>query len=138
MRSPIFVLLLIVNLLACPLRCVSCETGAAIDGNCAATQCLCCASSDGNSASDSLPTSESPEPCGDDCNCQNCICEGALVEGDVELPNATDEVSLWTHWLADGRTDSAVLQIPLTRSHAPAGQFVCGRDVRVAHQSWLI
>jgi|SRR6056297_143573 len=129
----IFSLLLIVNLLACPVRCLSCETNSAAGEESASAVCSCC------SHSDESPSPDSPEPCGDDCGCQNCICEGAVVEADVALPDAPDQSGQWVRAvMAVNPTTALVDETSLRRSRCPNGRLICGRDVRVAHQSWLI
>ena len=133
-KSPLLALLLIVNLLACPVRCLSCEADVAVGEVCVPAVCSCC------SHCDEAPESESPEPCGDDCNCQNCICEGAVVEADVALPDSPEQSGQWVRAAMMIATPTAVLLVKTSsrRSRAPSGRLLCGRDVRVAHQSWLI
>ncbi|HBJ34241.1 MAG TPA: hypothetical protein DDZ51_05635 [Planctomycetaceae bacterium] len=123
---------MIVNLLTCPVSCFSSATNAVVGEDSAAAASVCC------SRCDEVPVSETPEPCENDCNCQNCVCEGAVIEAAVELPDPGFLVS-WlqpilfaTHSVA-GRCDFST-----RRSFAPAGQLLCGRDRCVAHQSWLI
>lgn len=133
MRSHLFSLLLIVNLLMCPLRCLSCEANLVTSENGAPGACSCC------SLGDDAPTPEAPEPCRDDCNCQSCICEGAVVEADVELPDSVSHSGQWVRPHLTANLTAALLnKASLRRSRAPVGQFLCGRDVRAAHQSWLI
>ncbi|WP_145384799.1 hypothetical protein [Stieleria neptunia] len=132
MNSPLLALLLIVNLLACPVRCLSCETTAAVGGERAAETCACC------SHCDQAPVSELPAPCGDECNCQSCICEGAVIQTETELPD-TDLMICWQQPTSAPVACSAGQDIFLTRhGFACTGQLRCGRDMRVAHQSWLI
>ncbi|QDS95178.1 hypothetical protein FF011L_39690 [Roseimaritima multifibrata] len=132
MRSPFLALLLIVNLLACPVRCLSCEAKGTVGEECAQT-CVCC------SHDQEASPSEVPEPCGGDCDCQGCICEGAVVETCVELPDRAVET---VDWLEPSKSEQQVLgnriAIFLRRLSFPLGKFLGGREVRVAHQSWLI
>jgi hypothetical protein len=133
----IIALLLTVNLLACPVRCLSCETNVVMGGEFVPAGCQCC------SDSKEGPDSKTSEPSGDDCNCQNCICEGAVVEADANLPDSTDQSEQQSeHWgwptMAANPTSVRQAQALLRSSAVPIGHFLCGRDVRVAHQSWLI
>ena len=133
MQSSFFSLLLVVNVLACPVRCISCEANVAVGESCAAAACTCC--SDGMD----FPVSETPLPCSNDCSCQNCICEGAMVEVEIEVPDSVDQVVAWIQPTLSGNQVPVVLnEISLRRSRAPLGQFLCGRHLRVAYQSWLI
>lgn len=126
-------LLLIVNLLTCPVRCLSCEANGVVGAECTPTACSCC------SHSDEAPESEFPDPCGDPCDCQNCICEGAVIEADVALPDSAVQWVVWVqHAVPTIQTGDFLNETFSRRSRAPAGQFLCGRDVRIAHQSWLI
>ncbi|MDV6034032.1 MAG: hypothetical protein F9B45_28855 [Phycisphaera sp. RhM] len=132
MNSPLLALLLIVNLLACPVRCLSCETTVTVSDDRAVETCSCC------SHDDQAPASEQPAPCGDDCSCQSCICEGAVIQADSELPD-TEFVVSWEQ-LPPATVACLVGAGDFLTRHAftSAGQPLCGRDVRVAHQSWLI
>ena len=132
MHSPLFTLLLIVNLLACPIRCLSCETNSSVVVESAPAACDCC------QHSEEAPVSETPEPCGDDCSCQSFICEGAVVKPSLEL----SDVLCSTSWSAPAClvtypvADLCSLFSP--RSFASDWQLLCGRDRCVAHQSWQI
>ena len=132
MRSPFLALLLIVNLLTCPVRCLSCEAKVTVGEECASPACSCC------SYDNECPKSEAPKPCGNDCDCKNCICEGAVVEADDELPSQAAQSVVWVvPAMAANQTTKLLVSISSRRSFAPVGQLLCGRDVRVAHQSWL-
>ena len=132
MHSPLLTLLLIVNLLACPVRCLSCDTNADVVVECAPAACACCPHSE------EAPASEAPEPCGDDCSCQSCICEGAVVKPALDL----SDVVCSTSWSAP----VCLVTYPVAnrcsflsqRSFAGGRQLLCGRDRCVAHQSWQI
>ncbi|MEZ6103846.1 MAG: hypothetical protein R3E01_33285 [Pirellulaceae bacterium] len=122
-------LLLIANLLVCPLRCLSCQTGVVVDGDCAQAACCCQDAQDGDESSNGQP---SP---GGDCSCPNCICEGATVQADPEIREASDCVAsgawiLSTDYLlpSGSRVDA--------RDRPPS--YPGGRDALVAYQSWLI
>ncbi len=137
MKSPLFALLLIVNLLACPVRCLSCESTATVGEDRAVETCSCCSHGDAAPLSE-LPLSELPAPCGDDCSCQSCLCEGAIIQAEVELPGAEWIVS----WEIPIEPTAArvVGKNAIVHGHPYCldRQLLCGRDVRVAHQSWLI
>ena len=132
MHSPLLTLLLIVNLLACPVRCLSCETNSGVVVECAPAACTCC------QHSEEAPVSETPEPCGDDCSCQSCICEGAVIKPALDL----SDVVCSTSWSAP----TCLVIYPVAdrcslfsqRSFVSDWQLLCGRDRCVAHQSWQI
>ena len=132
MKFPFLALLLIVNLLACPVCCLACETKGASGEESVPAACACC------SHCDQTPVSETPEPCGDACNCQNCICEGAIVDASFELLGDDFLVS----WLQSKRLASHLVagkcDFSAQGSFDPGGQLLCGRDRCVAHQAWLI
>ncbi|QEG00352.1 hypothetical protein Mal15_44220 [Stieleria maiorica] len=137
MKSPLFALLLIVNLLACPVRCLSCETTVTGGQDRAVETCSCCSHGDEGPISE-LPASELPTPCGDDCGCQSCFCEGAVIQSEVELPEA-DWIVSW-ELPAEPTTARIVSQKAFFHGHPHCldRQLLSGRQVRVAHQSWLI
>ena len=125
--------LLIANLLACPLRCVSCEVGPSVSEQPAATACSCC------SHDCDIPVPDAPLDTPDeDCSCQDCICEGATLQDAPELP-ATPSLSVfsvgWTIAVSntgDGCRSCGALDID------DGGFGSCGRDRRIAQQSLLI
>lgn len=132
MQSPILVLLLTINLLACPVRCVWHEPTAAVETAGASVACSCC------SLDDCDPISETPQPCGEDCCCQDCICEGATNDSRVELSDVQLIVSweLPTHLpgvLVEGR-----FHLCSERSLVLQEHLLHGRDRCIALQSWLI
>ncbi len=132
MKSPLLALLLIVNLLACPVRCLSCETNSAAGEQSISAGCRCC------SHSDQTTQSEHPEPCDDECDCQNCICEGAVVESDIELPETDAFVGVLPIVRLAAKTALQPSEFRSQRLDALGGRLLSGRDVRVANQSWLI
>lgn len=130
--KPLWIVLLIVNILTCPSRCISCDAITTEGDNVTVAACSCC-------HADECPASESPVPCEDGCDCQNCFCDGAVVEDGPELPVVSFEVAMWDFiWIDLGQlSDSTYFrrhqnQIPLH------GQFACGRDTRIGMQSLLI
>ncbi len=133
MKSPFLALLLIVNLLTCPVRCLSCEAKVTTDEECAPAACSCC------SHDSEAPVSQVPEPCGDDCGCQNCICEGAVVEAPVQLPDLMEHFVVWAlPLMIDSHAGVDSNSLFARRFFVPTGQFLCGRDACIAYQSWLI
>ena len=130
-------LLLIVNLLACPIRCGSCEANAAAGENCPSVAADCCKNCCGKSES---PASEGPRPCqSDDCDCQDCICKGAVLQASVELPAV---LVSWCTWLQhDARVDhqaDALLLTSVDSSRTLRSSFFTGRATRIGLQSLLI
>ncbi len=131
MKSVLLALLLIVNLLMCPLRCVACELTATVGQVPAVTHCCC-------SHCEDAPVSESPEPCDGECDCDDCICEGAVLEADVELsvPTAYFDAAQPAD-LVLATIDRQVTLVARDRA-STAGPLLSGRDLRVSHQSWLL
>ncbi len=127
-------LLLIVHLLACPLRCQSCEASATAGEASAPAATSCCPHTE------DVPAPDSHDQCPDgQCSCENCICEGAVVEDDVDLPEATDVFVAWVHTLVLSTFPSSALDASFEgQSSGPPAAALSGRDVRIAHQSWLI
>lgn len=133
MISRLFTLLLIANILACPMRCLAFTTNGVTGGDVPPVSCCCC------SHDDPAPRSDSPEPSDDDCNCQNCICEGALVKADVDLPESIEYAGQWSRPATTAsRPARPSLKTSLRRSRALIGALLCGRDMRIAFNSWLI
>ncbi|MFG0261363.1 MAG: hypothetical protein ACF788_03135 [Novipirellula sp. JB048] len=105
----------------------------------ATTACSCC------SHDEVAPTTDASDPCSEGgCGCLNCICEGAVIELPVEMPDSA---------IAEGTSGQpqfamlpfAVLAQPIRWEGArrfppqqPPGLSLCGRDLCVTHQSWLI
>ncbi|MFG0288751.1 MAG: hypothetical protein ACF8CQ_11270 [Rhodopirellula sp. JB044] len=130
MKPPLLAVLLIVNLLACPLRCLPCGATAVADEQPVTTQCHGCCHDDAASTQEQR---EQSSPCDDGCGMHDCICEGAVVEVNEPLLPADVRLEWLVHDDVPGGFSSRSNTF-LWRSTA----VVCGRDVRVAHQSWLI
>ncbi len=141
MRTPLFIALLVVNLLMCPLRCFPCQAEVTCDESVAAASCSCCHH---DAQAGPAPTSDldskhgDSSPCGGDCNCKNCICEGAVLESDMDLPDPSLVVG-WAH-VVDARSMLPSFSDAALGSHRdlPSCASRSGRQVRLAHQSWLI
>ena len=132
MKSPILVVLLIVNLLTCPLRCLACESQSASSVESACATCACC------SECDPVTVPDAPVPHDDNCGCTSCICEGAVVVNPVELP----ELGPTLHWLLplclDGLYPSIGSEFLERHAFRHSGLIFSGRDARISHQSWQI
>ncbi len=132
MRPSLLALVLIVNLLTCPLRCMSCESHASISVESECASCDCC------SLSDNVPGSNDSDPQNQDCGCSCCVCEGAVVSSPVELP----EVIAVVCWLLPLQLNLSVqdglLVFVEANSSGPFGHTFSGRGARIAHQSWQI
>lgn len=129
-----FAILLIANLLVCPFRCYSCQTGVVSGDDCAEATCSCCHYQDQN---DDESSSDEPSH-GGDCSCPNCICEGATVEADRKIPSSGDCVAPWA-WIAatdDQLRGETYFSRIVARNRRPC--YRGGRDALVAYQSWLI
>lgn len=132
-------LLLIANLLACPLRCViSCESGVVVDDNPASLTCSCC------SHDSDVPASGPPvDRSGTDCSCKNCICAGAVLESDPEpiAPEPSGVViasvdSIHRLTVFSLNTISGIANDRVARNSG--GLNLSGRNALIAYQSWLI
>ncbi|WP_145122095.1 hypothetical protein [Rosistilla oblonga] len=134
MIRTLLALLLIANLLACPMRCMSCHAASADASQVSAVGCACCQE---NAATSSAESSENPV--GDDCSCPNCICEGATLQDAPQAPDAETATIVWL----PGPSASLLLtsQVGL-RKHSlediDRPSHLWGRVARIAHQSWLI
>jgi hypothetical protein len=132
MKSPIFVLILIVNLLTCPLSCIASKSQSAFSVGDACACCDCC------SNCEEVPASDDSQPHDEDSSGKSCICKGAVVSNPVELPDLEHAVS----WALPIQ-----LVIPVS-SHSTAflgnhlfehsEQILSGRDAHIAHQSLQI
>ena len=128
-----FNILLVTNLLVCPLRCFSCETEVAVGKDYGQSACCCCpVVPEGDESSN-----DNPSP-GDDCSCPNCICEGATIQSAPEIP-ATDPFVAFGAWIVpvdEFRQEGTSSQRTEPKNRPP--RFPGGRDALVAHQAWLI
>lgn len=132
MGSPLVALLLIVNLLTCPLRCVTCEPHAASSDESECATCDCCSHCEETAPGDPEP------PVDQDCGCKNCICEGAIVASSVELPPAVDTVFWFQRIHFELRSPVGSLFFIDGSSLGPVAHMFSGRDARIAYQSWQI
>ncbi len=132
----LFAALLILNILTCPLRCLSCEAIAAIDENVSVAACSCCHA---EACPTEFPASKIPVPCDDGCNCQDCFCEGAVVESGPEWIVAAFESMSWDFLALDlNQPDDSAFLLAEPDHAALHGRFICGRDARISLQSLLI
>ncbi len=147
MKSPILVLLLIASVLACPLRCLSCKANvaASVVSAVPAPVCSCCSHCQELTDSD-LPVSNAPTPSEDDCHCPACICEGAVVEAEIELtdqrldskPLFSSIAPILSARILAGHNAARRIELLMRCSFASPRQLLYGRDARISHQSWLI
>ncbi len=134
MCHPLLVLLLIANLLACPFRCNSVATKAAMsEAPCRVVGC-CCSHSDPVPAS--LPKDDIPI---DDCGCHDCLCDGAVLETGLELPSSTTEiVACWYPIPLLAIASSSATELLKPCFQRMSGRYLNGRAARIAHQTWRI
>lgn len=127
-------ILLIVNLLSCPSRCMSCQAATASVNGGVPAGCSCCHCKPDSPVSESSEDSPS-----DDCLCPNCICEGATLRDSLELPGANTQEASFGYWSAASERDvTAVIMQEFARETKDDNRYNCGRDARIAHHSWLI
>ena len=132
MKSPLFVLILIVNLLTCPLRCLACESHSSSSDEIACASCECC------SHCEDLPNSDDTEPHDPDCGCKSCICEGAVVVNPVELPDSGDSIGWFLTVHLEMPVPSPSTGFFSNHWSEHSGCILSGRDARIAYQSWQI
>lgn len=70
--------ILMANLLACPLRCASCDAGDVRVQEVPVATCSCC-DQPSESSEDSDPVNT--------CQCPDCLCHGATLQAEVTVPN---------------------------------------------------
>lgn len=134
MIRSLLVLLLIANVLACPLRCLGCQITAADESDREEIGCLCCQPG----ATSQAPESSGELP-GDDCTCPNCICEGATLESTPQPPEVEAYVIAWISLAIDApATQSPAVRHPGALDLSDQPHRLAGRDARIAHQSWLL
>ncbi|TWT75227.1 hypothetical protein [Allorhodopirellula solitaria] len=132
MKPVLLSLLLIINLLMCPLRCHSCDANPTSAEEPRVAACHCCSEHVG------APSPNAPKPCEDGCDCPNCICEGAIVNADVQLSDPVSRYDADLPGLIVRNTPSVVSTAWAWRPVLPTGQLLGGRDVRQSLQSWLL
>lgn len=140
MRTPFLVALLVVNLLTCPMRCLPCQAETTGDDTAAPATCCCSQHCEPNAESAPLNsrTSERSElPCDGECACPGCICDGAVRCGEIEFCVSTDVVN-WLHEVDLVDQSCRGVGAILFRHGPPDPVRMTGRQVRVAHQSWVI
>ena len=137
MRRPFLAILLIANLLVCPLRCFSCQAETAAETTCISSACDCCHAAE--QPSDCDPGSgDDPAP-SEECSCPDCICEGATIQS---APEIAQDVAQPAHFF-DWNDRLAIRMDRLSNRRSSEldllpDRFFSGRDARVARQSWLI
>jgi hypothetical protein len=152
-------LLLILNMLACPFRCMTGQCCVLPDESCPPATCHCCSASCGivteridvtareSGAGTSQPRSTHSSP-GDSrtpspCDCKNCLCDGAILEDYARASgDATHTMSKtpWMWW--DAIAESYRPVGGADRVDRPPPNFfdfvVTGRDRLIAFQFWRL
>lgn len=132
MKNVSIVILLVVNLLTCSLRCMSCDWQLPCDNKVVSHGCSCC------ETKNQIPPPYDPVPQKQDCGCTSCLCDGALISSSETTPR----VDAIMAWLPPAHL-RLVDKMHLVEPHdvdvfGPLGRFLTGRDARIAHQSWQI
>lgn len=130
----LFAALLITNLLVCPLRCFSCQTGSIGEGCVIESTCGCCAD-----ATVGVPGSPEKSPEQHQCACPSCICEGATLQDAPEVPPADALIALES-WPVDAAAVTAprvalISASPESSDSPPAAP--AGRVALIAYRCWL-
>ncbi len=133
MKNPLFVALLIVNLLTCPLRCLACEMQATSSAVSSCATCECCKHNE-----EAPVSSPAPLPENDECGCKSCICDGAVVESPAELPDPGPALIWMLPLYLESHLPIGVSEIADTAEAKHVGQILSGRGARIAYQSWQI
>lgn len=138
MKSPLLVVILIVTLLTCPMRCFACESHATHSDADACATCECCPLHEDALSTDAPIPRGDPIPHGEQCLCTNCICAGAVVETAAELPDrAPPLIWMLSRYLkTQSSTQSKEWLAPDGSTHAD--RMLSGRGALIAHQSWQI
>ena len=132
--KPLLAIALACVLLACPLRCVigGCQDGGLSDVD--SSQCECC-------LPPSLPDQDAPGPAlpVSDCDCESCICDGAIPANSSLRDNRATELTLaFSPPIAcqamQGPTRS-VLDLAMANPHAIRFH---GDTARVALSRWIL
>lgn len=127
-------LLLTVNLLACPVRCGVCAASNASVDPSPQPACCCCAKQCEVPAPE-LPTKGIPtDRSGEECQCQDCICEGATLQTAPRLPGSMFVAALSVVPAAKRVGNKKSLTRDTSHDH---GARLAGRGMRIAHQSLL-
>lgn len=136
--------LLTVGLLVCPLRCVPGMAGVQPETGAVAAICSCCGPLVAESPGliDEDLDRGAPGPAGEDCDCINCICNGAVLEsGGVtdSVQDAADGMAA-DHRVVSWSEFAQGAQFAESRRAEgySSGYFSSGRTARIAHQSLLI
>lgn len=95
--------------------------------------CSCCS----NSQDNKQPSDDQPLP-GDDCSCPDCLCDGATLPVDPEVPKASDCIAL-ANWIVATRDHllGAMLFSRIDAKDRPLS-VLGARDALVVYQAWLI
>lgn len=142
-------LILVANVVACPLRCTFCQVSGLRGEMCAQEAgvdeaCPCCRAERDlqppleNDGQKNHGQDEGNLP-GDDCHCQNCLCAGATLSNAPKLPGGDHHLVDWIHC---SLTDCKITDLFGRAASAPfsdrALATISVRDLRIAHQCWLI
>ena len=129
MSQAVIILLMIANLLICPLRCIVHE---AVECGPAPAGCGCCAVE----VCDSVP--ELPASPDQDCDCQSCICEGALLQLEFELPEPSWKV-VWFGWRSPTPSQAGKVTLHFLSTVDDEHRLLSSaRNTQVVLQSWQI
>jgi hypothetical protein len=125
------VILLVVALATCPFRCMGALDAASSSGK-AETQCSCCRPT----ATSETPSAERGGETGEHgCDCCNCVCDGAVVEGHSEAPAVDAGAGI----VLFETSPPTIASIQASRSYDFRNDLdPCGRTLRVLRQSFQL
>lgn len=133
MFQVVITIALVLNLVACPSRCLPTGTESGCDGS-AVMACgdTCCPSTEKGHDIPAVPEH--------DCACWNCICEGATLASGIELWDAdASTVPYACHACTSSPRRTAAAAACFWRQREVPGQtLLSGRAALIAHQIWLI
>ena len=128
-------LVLVATLLGCPFRCFSHTAVEFAAINAPAVSCICCGMCDSEIDASEVPFDRS----GEDCDCQNCICKGAIIQNDREcLTIEIVDEGLFIAAVEGRRSSESSITHYWKCVRFSAGRYLKGRDARILHQSFLI
>lgn len=143
-RALLLTPLLIVSLLACPLRCVGMfhggedtEAAAASSGSCCAHCSSKASPSNADSSDADSPPGEIPHVPADDCGCASCLCHGAVLDsGGAALDLESADCPLESAAIFEAKAAGAPIRARWL-AEFPHSRSV-GRTARIVHQSFLL
>lgn len=135
MFRALLTIILMANLLACPLHCTSCDAAASHVDTPPVEMCSCCPQSS-NSPVDSDPAKA--------CECPDCLCHGATLQASVSVPGCNrrrdcrgEDFAMVSNFAV---LNGSVINLQQATSRQISDRGICLRTANalIAFQHWLI